>query len=49
LGFGGGGEGSTGTAAHTHNSTLVGDGGSLSSPLTQIDDGTLQGRILIGV
>lgn len=47
MGFGGGG-GSTGTAAHTHNSTLVGDGGSLSTSLSQIADGNLYSRILIG-
>ncbi len=48
MGFGGGG-GSTGTAAHTHSSNLVGDGGSLSIDLTQINNGSLYGRILVGV
>ena len=47
MGFSGGG-GSTGTAAHTHNSTLVGDGGSLSTSLTQLDDSNLYTRIIIG-
>jgi hypothetical protein len=45
MGFGGGGEGSTGTAAHTHNSTLVGDGGSLSTSLSQIANGSLYVRL----
>ncbi len=50
MSFGGGGSGGSSTvAAHTHNSTLSGDGGSLSSALTQIDDGSLQGRIVVGV
>jgi hypothetical protein len=49
MGFSGGGGGSTGTAAHTHNSGLVGDGGSLSSSLSELDDGSLQGRILLGI
>jgi len=49
MGFGGGGEGSTGTAAHTHNSTLVGDGGSLSTSLTQIADSNMYTRIVVGV
>lgn len=40
LSFSGGG-GSTGTDAHTHNSSLAGDGGSLSSSLTQINDANL--------
>jgi hypothetical protein len=40
MSFGGGG-GTTGVTAHTHNSTLAGDGGSLSGPLTQINDGNL--------
>lgn len=41
MSFGGGSSGSTGVSAHTHNSTLAGDGGSLSSPLTQINDANL--------
>tara|TARA_R110000824_G_scaffold319677_1_gene506682 strand:- start:184 stop:333 length:150 start_codon:yes stop_codon:yes gene_type:complete len=49
LGFSGGGSGVTGTAAHTHNSTLVGDGGSLSTSLSQIQDTPLYTRIIIGV
>tara|TARA_R110000823_G_C15786805_1_gene485697 strand:+ start:163 stop:309 length:147 start_codon:yes stop_codon:yes gene_type:complete len=47
LSFGGGG-GSTGVTAHTHNSGLSGDGGSLSSSLTQIDDSNLYSRIIVG-
>jgi len=50
LSFGGGGSGGSSTvAAHTHNSALSGDGGSLSSSLSQLDDGSLQGRILLGI
>jgi hypothetical protein len=48
MGFSGGGGGSTGTAAHTHNSALVGDGGSLSTSLSQIDNTPLYTRILVG-
>ena len=48
MGFSGGGGGSTGTAAHTHNSALVGDGGALSSTLTQIDTSNLYTRIIVG-
>lgn len=49
MSFGGGGSGGSSTvAAHTHNSSLAGDGGSLTSALTQIDDSLLQTRILIG-
>jgi len=50
MSFGGGGSGGSSTvAAHTHNSALSGDGGSLSSNLTQINDGSLYARILVGV
>jgi hypothetical protein len=50
MSFGGGGSGgSTTVAAHTHNSALSGDGGSLTTPLTQIDNGSLYSRILVGV
>ena len=50
MSFGGGGSGGSSTvAAHTHNSLLSGDGGSLTSALSQMDDGSLQGRILLGV
>ena len=50
MSFGGGGSGGSSTvAAHTHNSSLSGDGGSLSSALSQIDNGSLQGRILLGL
>lgn len=49
MSFGGGGSGgSTTVAAHTHNSALSGDGGSLSTSLTQIDDTPLYTRILVG-
>ena len=50
MSFGGGGSGGSSTvAAHTHNSALSGDGGSLSTPLTQIADGNLYARIFVGV
>jgi len=48
MGFSGGGGGSTGTAAHTHNSGLVGDGGALSATLTQLDTSNLYTRIIVG-
>ena len=49
MSFGGGGSGgSTTVAAHTHNSALSGDGGSLSTTLTQISDSSLYTRILVG-
>jgi len=49
MSFGGGGSGGSSTvAAHTHNSALSGDGGSLSVDLTQINDGSLYSRILLG-
>ena len=48
MGFGGGG-GSTGTSAHTHNSALAGDGGALSTSLTQMDISNLYTRIIVGV
>tara|TARA_B110000495_G_C23031994_1_gene614930 strand:+ start:3142 stop:3294 length:153 start_codon:yes stop_codon:yes gene_type:complete len=49
LSFGGGGSGGSSTvAAHTHNSTLSGDGGALSSNLTQLDSSNLYTRVLIG-
>jgi len=49
MSFGGGGSGGSSTvAAHTHNSALSGDGGSLSTSLTQIDDTTLYSRIITG-
>lgn len=47
MSFGGGG-GSSGVSAHTHNSGLSGDGGDLSINLTQIDNTPLYNRILIG-
>jgi len=50
MSFGGGGSGgSTTVAAHTHNSSLSGDGGSLTSALTQLDDRQLSMRILLGI
>jgi len=50
MSFGGGGSGGSSTvAAHTHNSTLAGDGGALSSSLTQLDTSNLYTRIIIGV
>ena len=50
MSFGGGGSGGSSTvAAHTHNSALSGDGGSLSTDLTQINDGSLYSRIFLGV
>ena len=48
MSFGGGGGGVAGVTAHTHNSGLSGDGGSLSSSLTQIDDSNLYSRIIVG-
>ena len=49
MSFGGGGlGGSTTVAAHTHNSGLSGDGGALSSSLTQIDTSNLYSRIITG-
>ena len=49
MSFGGGGSGgSTTVAAHTHNSNLSGDGGSLSTSLTQIADSNLYTRIVVG-
>ena len=50
MSFGGGGSGGSSTvAAHTHNSALSGDGGSLSSSLTQLNNSKLYTRILMGV
>lgn len=49
MSFGGGGSGGSSTvAAHTHNSGLSGDGGALSSTLTQLDNGNLYSRIIVG-
>jgi hypothetical protein len=49
MSFGGGGSGGSSTvAAHTHNSSLSGDGGSLSTTLTQIADSNLYTRVIIG-
>jgi len=49
LSFGGGGSGGSSTvASHTHNSALSGDGGSLSTTLTQLDTSNLYTRIIVG-
>jgi hypothetical protein len=49
MSFGGGGSGGSSTvAAHTHNSALSGDGGSLSASLTQLDTSNLYSRIVAG-
>ena len=49
MSFGGGGSGGSSTvAAHTHNSSLSGDGGALSSTLTQLDNSNIYTRIVIG-
>jgi len=49
MSFGGGGSGGSSTvSAHSHNSTLSGDGGALSSTLTQLDNSNLYTRIIIG-
>ena len=48
MGFGGGGSGgTTGVNAHTHDSA-VGNGGNLDSSITNIDNGLIYTRILIG-
>ena len=47
MSFGGGG-GAGGTNAHTHNSGLANDGGSLSTTLTQIANSNLYSRIVVG-
>ncbi len=47
MSFGGGGAGTTALVAHTHNSGLSGDGGALSSTLTQMDTQLLNDNILI--
>jgi len=47
MSFGGGGS-SSGVTAHTHNSSLANDGGSLSTSLTQIADTNLYSRIILG-
>jgi hypothetical protein len=50
MSFGGGGSGGSSTvAAHTHNSGLSGDGGALSSTLTQMESSNLHTRIVVGV
>ena len=47
MGFGGGGDGSTGVTAHLHTNN-VGDGGSLSADETLIADSNLYTRIVVG-
>ena len=47
MSFGGGGGSSTGVSAHTHNSTLSGDGGALSTTLTQLDTSLIYSRIIV--
>lgn len=49
MSFGGGGAAGGKTKAHTHNSTISDDGGSLSSDLTQLDDNLLNIRIWLGI
>ncbi len=49
MSFGGGGSGGSSTvAAHTHNSSLAGDGGSLSTSLTQLTNANLYSKIIVG-
>ncbi len=48
MGFGGGGESSTGVSAHDH-SNAVGMGGTLSTSDTLIANSNLYSRIVIGV
>ena len=49
MSFGGGGSGGSSTvSAHTHNSSLSGDGGALSSTLTQLDTSNLYTGIVVG-
>jgi hypothetical protein len=49
MSFGGGGSGGSSTvSAHTHNSSLSGDGGSLDIGLSQINDSSLYTRIILG-
>lgn len=47
MSFGGGGETSTGVTAHKH-SNAAGEGGSLTTADTLIDNGNLYLRILVG-
>lgn len=48
MSFGGGGGGASGVTAHTHNSGLSNDGGSLSASLTQINEKPLYSAIIAG-
>ncbi len=47
MGFGGGGESSTGVSAHLHTNN-VGDGGSLSTTDSLIANSNLYSRIVVG-
>lgn len=48
MSFGGGGSGGSSTvASHTHNSALSGDGGALSTTLTQLDTTLLDNVITV--
>ena len=47
MGFSGGGDGSTGVTNHVHSNS-VGEGGSLSTEDTLIDNTSLYTRILVG-
>jgi len=47
MSFGGGGETSTGVTAHVH-SNAAGEGGTLSSSLTLLDNSSLYSRIIAG-
>jgi hypothetical protein len=47
MGFGGGSDGSTGITDHVHSSA-VGEGGSLSTSDTLIENVNLYARILVG-
>lgn len=45
--FGGGGSGAAGITAHVHSSA-AGEGGALSSSLTELDTSFLYTRIIVG-
>jgi hypothetical protein len=47
MSFGGGSDGSTGITDHVH-SAAVGEGGSLSTEDTLIENGNMYARILVG-
>lgn len=49
MSFGGGGSsGSATVSAHTHNSTLIGDGGNLSTTITNLGNRPLYTTIIVG-